>query len=79
MLNIELNEHGIGGALIRIREYLEKATESNSKKQKNEMIYKALGAVDTLNYMIDIIKVDDDYLNKDQELLAACREYLGEE
>jgi hypothetical protein len=60
MLEIKLNDYGVENTLTEIRDYLELAIESNSKKQKNEMIYKALGAVRTLYYVIDVTEVNND-------------------
>ena len=60
MLKIELNEYGVEDTLKEISEYLESAIKSNSKKQKNEIIYKALGAINTLYYVIDVTETDDD-------------------
>lgn len=64
MLNIELTEYGVEDTLKEIGEYLESAIKSKSKKQKNEMIYKALGAINTLYYVIDVTEVDADTESK---------------
>lgn len=64
MLKIELNERGVENTLIEIRDYLESAIETSSKKYKNEMIYKALGAVNALYYVIDVTEVDNDTENE---------------
>lgn len=60
MLEIKLNDYGVENTLTEIRDWLESAIESDSKKQKNEMIHKALGAVQTLYYTIDVTEVEDD-------------------
>lgn len=58
MLNIELSEYGIENTLREVSEYLESAIKSSSKKKKNEIMYKALGAIDTLYYVVDVTEVD---------------------
>lgn len=60
MLKIELHDYGIEQVLKNISEYLEEARKSKSNKQKNEMIYKALGAVDTLFYVISVVNISND-------------------
>lgn len=60
MLEIKLNDYGVGDILKEISDYLESAIKSNSKKQKNEIIHKALGAIETLYYVIEVTEVDDD-------------------
>lgn len=60
MLKIELCDYGVEDVLKEIAEYLEEAIESNSKKRKNEMMHKALGAIDTLYYMINVTEVNID-------------------
>ena len=60
MLEIKLNDYGVENTLTEIRDYLESAIKSDSKKRKNEMIYKALGAVQTLYYTIDVTEVKTD-------------------
>lgn len=60
MLEIKLNDYGVGDILREISDYLESAIKSNSKKQKNEIIHKALGAIETLYYVIEVTEVDDD-------------------
>ena len=59
MLKIELYDYGVEDTLKDISEYLESAIKSTSKKKKNEIIYKALGAIDTLYYVINVEEVDD--------------------
>jgi hypothetical protein len=60
MLEIKLNEYGVENILDEIRDYLELAIESNSKKKKDEMMYKALGEVEALCYVVDVTKIDVD-------------------
>lgn len=60
MLNIELSEYGVEDTLKEIAEYLEEAIKSSSKKRKNEIIHKALGAIDTLYYVINVTEVNTD-------------------
>ena len=60
MLEIKLNDYGVEDTLKEIGEYLESAIKSKSKKQKNEIIYKALGAVNTLYYVIEVTEVETD-------------------
>lgn len=60
MLEIKLNDYGVEDILREISDYLESAIKSNSKKQKNEIIHKALGAIETLYYVIEVTEVDDD-------------------
>lgn len=64
MLKIELHECGIENTLREIKDYLKSAIESSSKGYKNEMIYKALGAVNALYYVIDVTEVDNDTENE---------------
>jgi hypothetical protein len=59
MLEIKLDDYGVENTLTKIRDCLESAIKSNSKKRKNEMIYKALGAVQALYYIIDVTEVED--------------------
>jgi len=60
MLKIELNDYGIEDVLKEIINDLELAIKKNSKKQKNDIIYKALGKVETLYYVINITEIDND-------------------
>jgi hypothetical protein len=60
MLKIELNDYGIEDVLKEISNDLKSAIEKNSKKQKNEIIYKALGKIETLYYVINITEIDND-------------------
>jgi len=61
MLNIELIECGLDDTLKEIKSDLESVLgRSYSKKQKDEMIYKTLGAVNTLWYLIGVTETDTD-------------------
>ena len=60
MLNIKLTEYGVDDTLKDIRENLESALgKQTSKRRKDEMIYRALGAVDALWNMISITEISD--------------------
>lgn len=59
MLKIELRDYGVEDILRKISCYLESAIKLNSKKEKNEIICKALGAINTLYYVISVEEVDD--------------------
>lgn len=61
MLNIKMNEFGVENTLTEIRYYLKDAIgDKVSKKRKDEAICKALGAVEALFNMIEIINLEDD-------------------
>lgn len=60
MVKIELYDYGIENVLETIGEYLEDAIKSSSKKRKNEIIHKALGAIDALYYVISVTEVNTD-------------------
>lgn len=60
MLKIELNDYGVEDVLREISDDLQSAIKKNSKKQKNEIIYKALGKIETLYYVINITEIDND-------------------
>ena len=64
MLKIELCDYGVEDTLKAIGVYLEDAIKSNSKKRKNEIIHKALGAIDALYYTISVTEVDTDTENE---------------
>ena len=67
MLKIELCDYGVEDTLKEISEYLESAIKATSKKEKNEIIYKALGAINTLYYVINVEEVDDSTATKVSE------------
>lgn len=61
MLNMELTSYGLDDTLTGIMNDLESALgRSYSKKQKDEVICKTLGAVNTLWNMIRVIEVSTD-------------------
>ena len=61
MLNIELTEYGIDDTLKMIKNDLESVLgKGYSKKQKDAVMYKTLGAVDTLWNLIQVIEVGAD-------------------
>lgn len=60
MLKIELNDYGVEDVLKEISDDLQSAIKKNSKKQKDEIIYKALGKIETLYYVINITEIDND-------------------
>ena len=64
MLKIELCDYGVEDTLKAISEYLEDAIKSSSKKRKNEIIHKALGAIDAMYYVISVTEVDTDTENE---------------
>ena len=63
MLNIELSELGVEDVLDDISERLELAIKSKSKKQKNEIIYRVLGALNTLRFVINITETEEQSSN----------------
>lgn len=60
MLKIRLHEYCLENTLGDIRNCLESAIKSNSKNQKNEKIRQALGAVEALFYVLEVIETDVD-------------------
>lgn len=57
MLKIELTSYGLYDTLKEIRGDLNSALGSNiSKKRKDEMIYKALGCIDALWNLVQVIE-----------------------
>ena len=65
MFNIELIECGLDDTLREIRSDLESVLgRSYSKKQKDEMIYKTLSAVNTL---LNIIRVTEVYIDTEDK------------
>ena len=60
MLNLELTSYGFDEILKEIRIDLESAIDRGvSKKRKDEIIYKTLGAVNALWNMIQVVEVKD--------------------
>lgn len=61
MINVELRDNGLDNTLKRIKLDLESVLGKNiSKKKKDEMIYKTLGAVDALWDMLWIYETDSE-------------------
>ena len=61
MLNIELMETGLDDTLRDIKNDLKSVLGSGfSKKQKDEVIYKTLGAVNTLWNLVRVEEFDSD-------------------
>lgn len=60
MLKIALTDYGVEDTLKEISGYLESAIKSKHKKQKDELLNKALGAIETLHYIINIEEVNVD-------------------
>ena len=57
MLNVEMTVYGIDDTLKEMRIDLEDALGRGvSKKRKNELIYKTLGAINTLWNLINVTK-----------------------
>lgn len=57
-MKIELIDYGLDDTIEMIKEDLETALNHTSKRRKDEMIYKALGAVNTLWHMIRVSEED---------------------
>ena len=64
MLKIELAEYGVEDTLKEVSEYLESAIKCISKREKNNIIYKALGAINALYYVINVTEVSTDTENE---------------
>jgi len=61
MLNIELTSWGLDDTLKEIMRDLENVLgNNNSKKRKDEVIYKTLGAVNTIWNMVTVIESNVD-------------------
>ena len=60
MLKLEILDDGIDNILRDIKEDLYSVVgKSKSKKEKDDMIYKTIGAIRTLYYTIAVREVDD--------------------
>ena len=65
MMNIALHEYGIENTLTEIRHTLEDALGANvSKKQKDIAIAKALGAVVSLFYTVEVESDQEEHLDE---------------
>ena len=60
MLKIELRDCGLDDTLREIIDYLESAIKNKHKKQKDELMNKALGAIETLYYIINVEEISAD-------------------
>ena len=67
MLKIELTDFGLEDTLKEISSYLDSAIESKHKKQKDKLMNKALGAIETLYYIINVEKVNTDVTDESSE------------
>jgi hypothetical protein len=57
---IELYQRGVDDLLDRIDDILNQGINSKSKKQKNETLHEALGAIVALRYLIEIVDEGDE-------------------
>ena len=53
-MKIELTDYGLDDTLKMIQKDLDSALGHNSRRRKDEMIYKALGAINTLWHTIRV-------------------------
>lgn len=67
MLTIKLYKYGLENVLKEAQRDLESALDTKSKKQKNELIFKVLGAVKTLHKVIVVDEYDNDAEEVDNE------------
>jgi hypothetical protein len=67
MLKIELIDYGLEDTLKKISSYLESAIKSKHKKQKDALMNKALGAIETLYYIINVEEVNTDVTDESSE------------
>lgn len=67
MLKIELNDYGVEDTLKGICKHLESALKSKNKKEKDELINKSLGAIETLYYIINIEEANSDITDESSE------------
>ena len=66
MLNIKLTEYGLDDTIKEIKSDLKSVLgRSYSKKQKDNMIYKTLGAVNTIWNMVQVIEADNDTVSEE--------------
>lgn len=65
MLNIELMQCGLDDTLKEIRSDLESVIgKSYSKRQKDAVIYKTLGAVNTIWNMVQVVEANNDTVSE---------------
>lgn len=66
MLNIKLTQYGLDDTIKEIISDLESVIgRSYSKKQKDDMIYKTLGAVNTIWNMVQVVETDNDTISEE--------------
>jgi hypothetical protein len=59
MLNIELTWYGLDDTIKELIDALESALNDNSKRRKDEMIYKALGYTNAVLNMVRVVEPDE--------------------
>lgn len=59
MLNIELTWYGLDDTIKELIDALESALNDNSKRRKDEMIYKALGYANAVLNMVRVVEPDE--------------------
>ena len=59
MLNIELTWYGLDDTMKELVDALENALNNNSKRRKDEMIYKALGYANAVLNMVRVVETDE--------------------
>ena len=59
MLKIELYEYGFENVISEIKFDLDSALRSKSKKKKDELITKSLGAIESLDKLVLVREFDD--------------------
>lgn len=59
MLNIELTWYGLDDTIKELIDALESALNDNSKRRKDEMIYKALGYANAVLNMVRVVESDE--------------------
>jgi hypothetical protein len=59
MLNIELTWYGLDDTIKELVDALESALNDNSKRRKDEMIYKALGYANAVLNMVRVVESDE--------------------
>lgn len=66
MLNIKLTQYGLDDTIKEIIDDLESVIGgSYSKKQKDAVIYKTLGAVNTIWNMVQVVEADNDTVSEE--------------
>lgn len=66
MLNIKLTQYGLDDTIKEIIDNLKSVIGgSYSKKQKDAVIYKTLGAVNTIWNMVQVVEADNDTVSEE--------------